>query len=201
MPDGSYSFVVVLGIEVTENLFVAPDGRWIGRYEPTALKSYPFAMVPTKEAQLTLCFDSKTDLIAAIPHGQPIFDAPGQPTEAIRTIMDGMVRAHQDMAAARAASAQLHELGLIKPWHISLRTSRGEKRIEGLFQVDEAALNALDDAAFLLLRRSGALLMAYCQLLSTHNLNILAQLANNRPAVPTPLSAPVMELDFSRLGG
>lgn len=199
--DGGYGIVAILGIEQNENLYVAADGKWIGRYEPTVLRGYPFAMLPTQDGELVLCVDSESELITTVPNGHPIFDAENKPTAETSAIIQGLARSYHERLATRAVCAQLSGLGLIKPWPITLTTNHGERRIEGLFHVDETALNALDDEQFLSLRRSGALLLAYCQLLSTHNLNILVQLANHRPAPPSPLTAPVMELDFSRFGG
>ena len=43
-------------------------------------------------------------------------------------------------------------------------------------QVDEAALNRLDDATFLKLRKTSGLPVAYAQLLSTGQINVLARL-------------------------
>jgi hypothetical protein len=45
-----------------------------------------------------------------------------------------------------------------------------------LFQVDEAALNQLPPEALHEVRHSGALLLAYCQLLSMQHLSLLSQL-------------------------
>jgi hypothetical protein len=203
LPTGNDGFgiVAILGVEQNENLYVASDGKWIGRYEPTVLRGYPFAMLPTPTDELVFCMDSESDLVSTVPNGHPIFEADNKPTAETNTIIQGLVRSFHERLATRAVCAEWNALGLIKPWPITLTTNHGQRRIEGLFQIDEAALNALDDQQFLSLRRSGALLLAYCQLLSTHNLNILVQLANHRPVAPSPLTAPAMELDFSRFGG
>lgn len=68
--------------------------------------------------------------------------------------------------------------GVIRPWQIRLKAEESERTIAGLHRIDEAALNALADDAFLKLRRiSGALPIAYAQMLSTSQLGIFEQLA------------------------
>lgn len=60
------------------------------------------------------------------------------------------------------------------------KTDQGERKLEGLFRVNEAALNALDNEAFLSVRKSGALPVAYAQLLSMQQLRVLGELAQAR---------------------
>jgi len=66
-----------------------------------------------------------------------------------------------------------------------------EQAVEGLFRIDEAALNQLPADAFMELRDSGALVLAYCQLLSMQHLPVLGQLAQlhaqaeQKAALPT----------------
>ncbi len=54
--------------------------------------------------------------------------------------------------------------------------------MEGLFQVNESVLNGLTDEAFLELRKTGALALAYAQLLSLQKLPLLGEMAALRAA-------------------
>jgi hypothetical protein len=49
--------------------------------------------------------------------------------------------------------------------------------VTGLYRIDEAVLNALENEDFLTLRQSGALLVADAQLLSMNQIAVLKQLA------------------------
>jgi hypothetical protein len=64
--------------------------------------------------------------------------------------------------------------------------------IAGLHCIDEAALKALPDDAFLKLRKSSALPIVYAQLLSAAHIGIFEQLARNelrpKPAAALPES-------------
>jgi hypothetical protein len=98
---------------------------------------------------------------------------------------------------------QKHQL--IQHWPIKLQTTAGEQAVEGLFRIDETALNQLPAEALLELRNTGALLCAYCQLLSMQHLQTFGQLAaahaqadaKAQAALPTQNG----ELDLSFLNG
>ena len=68
------------------------------------------------------------------------------------------------------------QAGLIVPWEIKIRDGDKDVPVKGFHRIDEAALNALDDAAFLKLRAAGALALAYGQLISMHQLATLSRL-------------------------
>ena len=55
-----------------------------------------------------------------------------------------------------------------------------EQQVEGLFRIDEAALNALPADALAEVRDANALALAYCQLLSQQRLQALGKLAHER---------------------
>ena len=60
--------------------------------------------------------------------------------------------------------------------------------VNGLFRIDEAALNALSDEAFLKLRHCGALTLAFAQMLSTGNVGLLGQLGKLQGQAAQPAS-------------
>ena len=70
----------------------------------------------------------------------------------------------------------LADAGLITPWEINLKQGEEVVPVEGLFSVDEAALNKLDDDDFLAIRKGGGLALAYAQLLSMNQLVVLERL-------------------------
>ena len=61
-----------------------------------------------------------------------------------------------------------------------LQGNQGEQQVVGLYRVNETLLNTLDDSKHGALRRSGALSVAYAQILSTGNLGQLGQLVQAR---------------------
>jgi len=193
----AYVPVAVLGLEPGKNLFVAQNGRWIGQYVPAALRGYPFVLLRNGE-QLVMCADEESGLIG--DEGLPLFDAEGKPAEAVQAVLDFLVQVEQSRVRTVAACAALARHGCIRPWTITHKfDAENERRIEGLFQIDEAALNALPDEAFLELRRAGALLIAYGQLLSMQHLPLLGQLADAHAKAAAPLPTQGKDIDLSFL--
>ncbi len=79
------------------------------------------------------------------------------------------------LVTERAVNA-LADADLIAPWEINLKQDEEVVPVKGLFRVDEAALNKLDDEDFLTLRKAGGLAVAYGQLFSMNQLAVLERL-------------------------
>ena len=173
-----YFPAAVLGLRPGNNVFVSPDWRWIGQYIPAAFRSYPFRLVSTQDGQQMLCINEDSGLVTEAPSGEPFFTADGQPTQATLDILNFLTYIEQNRAITEKACAVLQKHKLIRPWLITVKNDVGENQIAGLFQIDEAALNNLSAEAFLELRQSGALPIAYCQLLSMQHLPLLGQLTD-----------------------
>jgi hypothetical protein len=162
------------------NQFVAPDGQWLGSYVPAALRSYPFALVRPEGAEHgILCVEEESGLVVAAgtAGADPFFGPDGEPAAAVRQALDFLAHVERNQAATDRATAALAASGVIVPWPLEVETTDGRKSVQGLFKVDEARLNALDDETFLGLRRSGALTVAYAQLLSMGQVSIFQSLA------------------------
>jgi hypothetical protein len=171
-----YVPAAVLGLQPGNNVFVAPDGRWVGNYIPAAFRGYPFRLAKTEDGQQALCIDEDCDLLTDGPTGEAFFNDDGLPAQATLNILGFLTQIEQNRVVTATACAVLQKHTLIRPWPITLKTESGEKQISGLFQIDEAALNQLSAEALLEIRDAGALPIAYCQLLSMQHLPLLGQL-------------------------
>lgn len=169
--------VAVLGLEPGKNLFVAQNGTWAGSYIPATFRAYPFLLAKTENGNGVLCIDEDSGLVGTGPASESFFTEDGQPSPAIKEILNFLTMIEQSRLATVAACAALQKHKLISPWPITLKTEAGEKQIGGLFQIDEAALNALSAEDLIEVRNAGALPLAYCQLLSKQHLPLLGQLA------------------------
>ncbi|EXJ15989.1 SapC family protein [Imhoffiella purpurea] len=175
--DERYLPVALMGLEQDSNLFVSPDGRWLARYLPLALRAYPFSLALTKEGEQILCVDESSGLVGEGAGGEPFFTPQGSPSEGLTEIMVMLRQTEAHRVASAAACALLAGQSLFRPWPISVKGDAGERQLEGLYQIDESLLNELPDDAFLSLRQAGALSMAYFQLLSMQHLSLLGALA------------------------
>jgi hypothetical protein len=88
-------------------------------------------------------------------------------------VLDFVSQIERSRVATQAAVDALQAAGLIQPWPLKLQQGDQMRPVEGIHRADEAALNALSDEAFVLLRKAGALPLAYAQLLSMNQLAML----------------------------
>ncbi|WP_082476068.1 SapC family protein [Methylobacterium sp. Leaf99] len=176
---GQWSLCALLGLAPGQNLYVGPDGRWIGSYIPATLRAHPFHL-GWEGVNATLSLDEDSGLLFDDGSGEPIFDTSGDLSEPVRKVWSFLSATAESLLALEAACRVLAEVGVVVPWPITLQGTDGTHTVSGLFQIDEAALNALDDEAFGRLRRAGVLGVAYAQLLSMGNLADLGKLAQAR---------------------
>lgn len=199
----------VLGLEQGTSLFVASDGRWLGDYVPALLRSRPFALLPLEDGRKVLCIDEEAGRVAPdaeATDAQPFFGDDGKLAPGLEEFLKFLSALDANVEVTRKASLALEQHKILVPWEIKLQTDAGVRNLEGLYRVDESALAALPDEAFLELRRCGALVLAYAQLLSIAQMPALAQRASVRRAALQQPMAPVtpsgdLDLSFLERGG
>jgi hypothetical protein len=196
----------VLGLQPGVNLFVAADGRWTAGYVPALLRSRPFALLPVQDGRKVLCVDEEAAQVSArqeSPEAQPFFGGDAKLAPGLQQFLTFLSKVDNNRELTVKASAALESHKLVVPWEVKLEGDKGTTRsVEGLYRVDEAALIALPDEAFLELRRTGALPIAYAQLISMAQMAALGQRAGARRAAlqqPTAPVTPAGELDLSFL--
>lgn len=173
--------VAMLGLEPGQNLMVGSEGQWKGKYIPALYRSYPFLMAPA-DGREVLCINEDSGLITGDNKAEAFFEG-DDPSNPLQEILSFLQLISENRKTTLYVCAQLKRYGLIEPWPISLRTPEGDKRVDGLSRIAEAALNALPSDAFLEVRQFGGLVVAYCQLLSMQHLSALAQLSATRAEV------------------
>jgi hypothetical protein len=177
-----FYLVAVLSLTPGTNLFVAPNGRWLGKYIPSVFRSYPFLLAKMKgQDNPVLCVDEDSGLVHNDrTAGELFFDETGEVTKPVKEILNFLTQVEQNRAATNVAVAALSEAGVLTEWTLKIKDGEQEKPVTGLYRIDEAGLNALEDEAFLKIRRAGALPIAYAQLMTMENMQNLAQLAKVR---------------------
>ncbi|OGT72226.1 MAG: peptidase [Gammaproteobacteria bacterium RIFCSPLOWO2_02_FULL_57_10] len=161
--------VAILGLQPGQNLFVDVDGRWIGGYIPADFRSYPFRLAESADKQSVLVIDEDSGFVNEA-YGDAFFDEDGSPTKAVKDVLDFLVSVQTNRVLTRRICAELEEQKLIQPWQITVQSDDGEQSLDGLYRIDEAAMNALAADAFEALRQAGALPFAYCQLISMQHI-------------------------------
>lgn len=201
--ENAYIPVALQGLGTGQNFYVHPDGRWLTTYIPAAYRTHPFHMARTPAGEEVLCVDTTSGLITEA-EGEPFFTESGEPGLELLQVVDF----HQQIAANRSATQQacavLQAHGLIQPWPLVLQAAEGQRNLQGLYRIDEAALNALPAEALKAVQAAGGLTIAYCQLLSMQHVQTLEKLAqlHEKSALSTAQALPVasgVELDLEFL--
>jgi hypothetical protein len=185
----TFVLVGVLSLSPNRNLFVNPDGKWVGPYVPSFFRGHPFLLerMKNKQDQPVLYVDEGSGLISETT-GEPFFNDNGELAGPVKDILNFLTQVHQNRRATDAAVAALAGAGLMTRWTVKDQDGRERSIANGLYKVNEAGLNALDDQAFLKLRKSRSLPLAYAQLLSMGNIGLLARMAERN--VPAPAAGP-----------
>jgi len=176
--EDGYQLIAITSLQPGTNLYVAPDGKWLVPYIPSVLRAYPFQLVQQENAEnFTLCINEASGLVVEnTEDGNAFFDDQDEPTQAVKDILNFLDEVEGSRAVTQGAVNALAEAGLITPWAINLKQGEEVVPVKGLFQVDEAALNKLDDEDFLTVRKAAGLAVAYAQLLSMNQLAVLERL-------------------------
>jgi len=173
-----FELVAVQSLTPRLNLMVHPDGRWLGGYIPAHYRGYPFRLLPVGDDQrLALCIDLDSGLLldTAEDQGTPLFTPEGQPSEPLARIMAFHEKLEKNRRLTQLAVEVLAQRELICAWPLKLGEG-DEQHVDGLYRIDEAALNALPAEQLGKLRQGGGLAIAYAQLFSQHRLSQLSRL-------------------------
>ena len=172
--ESSFQLVAITALQPGTNCFLAPDGRWLGDYVPAALRAYPFRLIkPEDREESILCFDESSGWVVERGQGEAFYDEAVAPSQALKEVLDFLSAMERSRVATQTAVDALQAAGLIQPWPLKIQQGDQIRPVEGIHRADEAALNALSDDAFILLRKAGALPFAYAQLLSMNQLGLL----------------------------
>jgi hypothetical protein len=200
--DGRYVLMAVLSLTPGRNLFVAPDGRWLGEYVPAVLRGHPFRLLRPESAeqsiQSILCVDEHSGLVVDAGPGEPFFNADGTLGDTLTQVLDFLSQLERSRTATDIAVAALAETGVIEAWPLTLKNSGAAVPVIGLHRIAENRFNALDDEALLTLRRASALPIAYMQLLSMQQTPVLTRLAEFHEQHAKAEAAKALTFDATR---
>ena len=177
-----YQLVAITSLQAGMNLYVAPDGKWLGAYIPAMLRAYPFRLAQQESPDKSiLCINEASGLVVeSTEDGNAFFDDQNQPTQGIKDILNLLSEIEANLAVTQSAVNALDDAGLIIPWELSLQEGEEVVPVTALFRVDEEALNKLNDDDFLALRKAQGLTIAHAQLLSMNQINWLEHLGQFR---------------------
>lgn len=160
----------LLGVQPGHNAHVNANGQWLGRYRPAAIRTYPFTLKAAGQTEegktrYAILVDMAAPQLAG--GGQPLFEG-GKPSELMEKIKGILSSLEKERLRLVPLVEQLERHGLLAARSFTIASH--ESAIAGFRLVDTEALAALSSEALAELRDSGALMLAYAQLLSQANL-------------------------------
>lgn len=176
-----YDLVALQSLHPGVNVYVHTNGRWIGGYRPAWYRAHPFRILQDLQSgKDVMCVDEESEAFTSCADGnaQRLFDDEGELTDMTRRTLGFLQNLQKATELTKQVVRQLDEVGLIAPWPVKVATKDAPEgvEVEGLFHIDEAVLKALSGEVLAELASTGALSVAYTQLLSEHRLQALSRL-------------------------
>jgi hypothetical protein len=190
--EAGYQLVGITSLRPGTNLYVAPNGKWLGTYIPAALRGHPFKLVRQESSdELILSINEASGLVAeGEEDGMAFFDDQDKPSQVIKDILNFLNSVEASRTLTQVAVDALADAGLIVPWEINIKQGEEVVPVKGLFQVDKEALNKMDDEDFLTVRKAGGLPVAYAQLFSKNQTGVLERLGQLRGQILSQAAEP-----------
>jgi len=174
-----YRSVVMLGLEAGENLYYSKDD-WQAVYVPQSISMIPFSLGidPEKEKTLTTCIDLDSEYVGE-DQDNALFDAEGNDTEFYKTAQESLGRVYDNEIMTEKFIKELEANNLIQELELNVAFASGEnKRLVGLFGINEKTLLELSDDKVLDFHKRGLFVPIYSMMGSVSQVNRLAQLRN-----------------------
>ena len=190
--------VVLMGLQSSENLFVAPDGGWCASYIPAMIRRYPFALGKAgTEGKFLICVDEDSDLLSDT-EGAPLFDEHGAPTQVIENVKNYLTELQQMDLLTADFNRFLVEHNLLTPLNMRVNTAEQARNITGCYVINEERLNNLSDERFLEMRTRRYLPALYSHLGSLAQIERLVMLKDGRSGISTVDNAAVEDVPATR---
>ena len=177
---GKFKSVGLLGLNEGENLIFS-DNKIRSNYIPMNIKHYPFSagLQGADANEFVLCIDENSTLLNE-KEGVKIFNENGQLSEEMQKVADLFTDILAKDEATDVFIDFLVENNLIQPAELTLKLgAEGNKKINGIYKIDEEALNELSDKEALILYKRKYFSAIYAHLASLSQFNRLLQLKTN----------------------
>lgn len=170
-----------------DSVFVGANGTWQAQCLPTRLAALPFDLIAAEDGRsYALGIDEDTLLTPDTLDATPIFAKDASLAEQTQSHTEGLRRHASCLVETLAQCAALELAGLLVPMAQLRPRYPGEADD---MVIDQERLAALDATSLSKLHHSGALAMAYAQIISLHHVGFIAR-AEQAPDVLRRLSRP-----------
>lgn len=179
-PDSDrFRSIAMLGLEAGENLFLQDD-KWLGLSVPKSISMVPFSLGldPEQENTLTACVDIDSEFVGE-DKDLALFDEDGKETEVLTNVQKALGSLYDNERMTDNFIKELQSHDLLQELELSMSFSSGEnKKLVGLFSVNEEKIKTLSDEQVLDFHKRGLFVPIYSMLGSISQINHLVQLRN-----------------------
>lgn len=170
--------VAMMGLQQGHNLYCQTE-QWQAPVIPVAFGNAPFAIARVDETsdQLIVLVDEESPLLSETT-GEPLFDENGKRSAYFEARIESLVKVAEQTRNTQEFCKRLTERNLLTTQQVQLQHRPDARRynIDGIYTVDETALNELSDEGYLELRKMGLLPVIYAHLASLQQLRRLSEL-------------------------
>ncbi|MFN3164482.1 MAG: SapC family protein [Pseudohongiellaceae bacterium] len=166
--DGNLVPVAMMGLREGVNLYCQEE-TYPAQFVPLGFTTAPFSLTAADPQgdQFALLIDEESPLVSE-SEGEALFNEKGERTAYLQERLDAIEQVSQQSNQTRAICKLLKDLDLLKTQQLQLRIGPDATsfNIDGIYTVDEKALNDLSDEQFLELRKQGLIALIYAHLTS-----------------------------------
>ena len=167
--------MVLLGVG-ERNLYVAPNGKWLGTYVPASLRGYPFTLANSeKPGEKVFAIDEQH---LSNNQGETLFNEAGKLAGTAAQTLDFLTQCESNRTETQQACDALQRAGVIEHWPLTIERGEGQEplTVNGLHRINEQALNSLENDVYATLK-GAPMALAHAQMFSISQLNQLAERA------------------------
>lgn len=185
---------VILGARESENLFVGEDGTWNASYVPAFVRRYPFVFSTDQAGkQFILHIDEAFDGVNDEGRGERLFDAEGQQTQYLQTVLNFLQEYQAHFQRTQAYCKRLRELELLQPMQAQFNLADGEKRsLSGFQVVNREKLKALGADELQKMLKTDELECTFLHLFSLRHFNDMVGRMASREVPEEAAAAPLV---------
>ncbi|MDC1399288.1 SapC family protein [Yoonia sp.] len=153
--------VAVMGPIEGTNVFVSREGQWRTSFVPAVLRVYPFKL--TGAGELALWEGYQPEPLAA--DGTQAFYNDGMLASRLQQTLTFLKTVYKGIGVAHCVLDRLEMAEVLTPWDVpGIETLQSEHVLKGLYTIDAARFEALEQALVLELFRGGSLRWLHAQL-------------------------------------
>lgn len=167
--------VVLFGFEAEQNLFVSPDGSWEASvYVPAYAQRHPFQLQWQATTQQPVVHVDASYPGLNRTEGMPFYEA-GAPSAYLQQLSHALHTLERELEQTQQWVMRLKEKGLLAEQSINLTMDGQTQSVAGVWVVDFAQVDQLDDVELAQMYHNGTLSLLEQHRISLSNLDVLAQ--------------------------